>query len=102
MDGLTKLLRNELLKIVDNIDAGNSNMSEEDMTQTVLALRKYTHKDEVMTKYQACRFLSKSRATFDNLVAAGELPKGEKLYEGDSNLFWKVSDLTIYRNKNRK
>jgi predicted DNA-binding transcriptional regulator AlpA len=77
-------------------------MSEEDMTQAVLALRKYTHKDEVMTKYQAHKFLSVSRATFDNLVAAGELPKGEKLYEGDSNLFWKVSDLTIYRNNRNK
>ena len=99
MDGLMKLLKVELLKIVDNIDAGNSNMDEEDMAQTIMALRQYSHKDELMTKYQACQFLGVSRATFDNLVANGELPKGEKKFAGDSSLFWEFKDLMAYRSR---
>jgi predicted DNA-binding transcriptional regulator AlpA len=100
MEGLMGLLRVELLKIVENIDAGNSNMSEEDMTQTIMALRQYSHKDEWMTKYQACQFLGGiSRATFDNLVSEGKIPKGKKNFAGDSSLFWKATDLMEYRKK---
>ena len=29
-------------------------------------LNKYTHKDEKLSKYQACQYLNVSRATFDN------------------------------------
>lgn len=98
MEGLIKLFREELLKIVDNIDAGNSNMDEEDMTQAIVALRQYSHKDEWMTKYQACQFLGGiSRATFDNLVSEGKIPKGKKTFAGDSSLFWKATDLMTYR-----
>lgn len=95
-------LKRELQWIIDNIDAGNSNMSEEDMLNTIRALKHYSHKDEYMTKYEACQFLNGiSRATFDNLVAERKLPPGEKKYAGDSNLFWKTTDLMQYKNNKK-
>lgn len=103
MEGLKILLKQELTKIIDCIDGGNSNMDEEDMSMLVVALRQYSHKEELLTKYEACQFLNGiSRATFDNLVAEGKIPKGTKAHQGDSSLFWKATDLVDYRRKMRK
>jgi predicted DNA-binding transcriptional regulator AlpA len=78
-------------------------MSEEDMTQAIMALRKYSHKDEWLTKYQACQFLNGiSRSKFDSLVADGEIPKGQKNFAGDSSLFWKTTDLMEYRKRKQQ
>lgn len=100
---LIGVLRDELQRVIDNIDAGNSRMSEEDALSTIQALQKFSHKDEWKTKYEASKFLKVSRATFDNLVANGILPRGEKRHAGDSNLFWKTTDLMSYmRNRGKK
>lgn len=98
MEGIGQLLKEELQGLIDKIDAGGSRGNEEEMVGILMAIRKYNHKDEYFTKYQACKYLNGiSRATFDNLVAAGKIPQGEKLYAGDNNLFWKVSDLRKYK-----
>ena len=47
-------IKNILNQIIDNIDAGNSNINEEDEAHIIDCLRKYTHKDEGMSKYSAC------------------------------------------------
>ena len=71
---LQKLLR----KIDQDIDAGNSNLTEEETLEVVEILKEYTRKDKPMSKYQAYTYLNISRATFDNLVSEGKLPKGRK------------------------
>ena len=94
MEGLINLLKTEILRIVENIDAGNSKMSEEDMTQAIMALQKYSHKDEWLTKYQACQFLNGiSRSKFDSLVANGEIPKGQKNFAGDPQFIFRLTNL---------
>lgn len=50
--------------ILDNIDAGNSNITEEEGTEIMDTLNKIT--SEKLSKYQACQLLNCSRATFDN------------------------------------
>lgn len=45
-----------------------------------------------MSKESACMYLDISRATFDNLVREGKIPKGEKAL-GFKELGWKKSDL---------
>ena len=72
---LQKLLR----KIDQDIDAGNSNLTEEETLEVVEILKEYTRKDKPMSKYQAYTYLNISRATFDNLVSEGKLPKGVKV-----------------------
>lgn len=88
---LQKLLR----KIDKDIDAGNSNLTEEEELQVVEILKAYTRKDKPMSKYQAYTYLNMSRANFDLYVQDGKLPKGVKV-EGFKELFWYKRDLDAY------
>lgn len=67
-----------LEQCLSNIKVGTSNISEEDQLEIVAMLKKYTDKDRRLSKYQACTYLNISRATFDNYVREGKIPKGKK------------------------
>ena len=73
---MLKIIRELLIKIIDNIDAGNSNLSEEEAIQAIEYIKELTDKDKRLSKYEACRYLNISRATFDNYVRDGKIPKG--------------------------
>ena len=88
MDVIAKLLE----QCLGNIKAGTSNISEEDQLEIVAMLRKYTDKDRRLSKYQACTYLNMSRATFDNYVREGKIPKGKKEI-GWKELSWSESEL---------
>lgn len=92
------ILKKYLLKIVDDIDAGNSNISEEDTIKLCEVLKEYTKKDVRMSKYKAYTYLNVSRATFDNYVAQGLLPKGIK-EAGYKELSWYKKDLDVFIEK---
>lgn len=96
---MLELIKELLLKIVDDIDVGNSNLSQEDELKLVKVLQKYTRRDVPMSKYQAYTYLNISRATFDILVKQGKLPAGDKV-EGFKELFWYKKDLDKYTRKN--
>lgn len=89
------VIKELLLKVIDDIDADNSNISEEDGLEIVKVLKRYTRKDKPMSKYEAYTYLNISRATFDNLVKDGKLPKGKK-QTGFKELFWYKKDLDKY------
>lgn len=74
---MLRIIRDLLLKIVDNIDAGNSNMTEDEATKLISVLKEFTDKEVRLSKYEACKYLNISRATFDNYVRAGKIPRGE-------------------------
>ena len=88
MDVIAQLLE----QCLGNIKAGTSNISEEDQLEIVAMLRKYTDKDRRLSKYQACTYLNMSRATFDNYVREGKIPKGKK-ETGWKELSWSESEL---------
>ena len=48
-----------------------------------------------MSKIQACDYLGVSRATFDNYVRDGFIPKGIK-QEGFKELYWPKIDLDMF------
>ena len=98
---MLKLIKKLLLKIIDDIDAGNSNMTEEEALKAVDMLREYSQKGEGMSKYSACQYLNISRATFDNLVKEGKLPKGKHII-GFKELRWYESDLKNHLKKLQK
>ena len=103
VNSLLKVIKGELLKVIDNIDSGNSRMSENDAINLIASLQQFTHVDQYYTKYEACKFLNGiSRSTFDNLVLEGKIPRGTKLHAGDNTLFWKVTDLMEYKERNKK
>lgn len=70
---MLKVIRSLLLKIVDDIDAGNSNITEGEAIEIVDNLRRFTDKEKRLSKYAACKYLNVSRATFDNYVRSGKL-----------------------------
>ena len=88
MDVIAQLLE----QCLGNIKAGTSNISEEDQLEIVAMLKKYTDKDRRLSKYQACTYLNMSRATFDNYVREGKIPKGKKEI-GWKELSWSESEL---------
>ncbi|MBQ3949122.1 MAG: hypothetical protein II661_01485 [Bacteroidales bacterium] len=89
-------IKQQLLRIVYDIDAGNSNIDEDDAIKLVKALKQYSRKDIPMSKYQAYTYLGISRATFDNLVREGKLPRGRKV-PGFRELQWYKRDLKIQK-----
>lgn len=99
---MLKVIRNLLVKIVNDIDAGNSNISENEIIELTKVLQSYTDKTKRMSKYQACQYLNISRATFDNYVREGKLPKGKK-EAGFKELSWdkKVLDSFIKNNRHK-
>lgn len=80
------------MKIVDDIDAGNSNIDDEESLKVINTLKEVVRKDVPMSKYQAYTYLGISRASFDNLVRAGKIPKGKKV-AGFKELQWYKKDL---------
>lgn len=89
---MIKMIRKLLLDVVDDIDAGNSNLTEEEALKAIETLKTFTNKDKRLSKYAACKYLNISRATFDNYVREGKLPKG-KHDVGFKELSWSIKDL---------
>lgn len=58
-------------------------------------LKELTDKEKRLSKYQACQYLNVSRATFDNYVREGKLPKGKK-EAGFKELFYTKKDLDTF------
>ena len=89
---MLKVIKNLLQKIISDLDAGNSNITENEAIELAKVLQSYTDKTIRMSKYQACQYLDVSRATFDNYVRAGKLPRG-KHEAGFKELSWSLKDL---------
>lgn len=93
---MLKVIRSLLLKIVDDIYRRRG-------YRIVDNLRRFTDKEKRLSKYAACEYLNVSRATFDNYVREGKLPRG-KHEIGFKELSWnkKTLDEFIRRSKHEK
>lgn len=80
---IVKLLR----KTADNIDTGNSELTDE---QAVDLMQVLSHR--MMSKDEACEFMNMSRSSFDALVRQGKIPRGRKK-RGFKELFWYEDEL---------
>lgn len=89
---MLQTIKKLLLGIVDDIDAGNSDIDEKEALQIAKTLKSMVRKDIPMSKYQAYTYLNISRATFDNLVKQGQIPRGKKI-PGFKELVWHKKDL---------
>ncbi len=95
---MLKVIRNLLTKIINNIDSGNSNITENEAIELAKILQSYTDKTIKMSKYQACQYLNMSRASFDNYVREGKLPRGKKEV-GFKELFYTQKDLDEFKKR---
>ena len=98
---MLKIIKELLLKVVDNIDSGNSNASEDEQIEIIGIIKELTDKTQRLSKYKACEYLNVSRATFDNYVREGKLPKGKKV-AGFNELSWTKKELDEYKKKFKK
>lgn len=97
---MLRIIRSILLKIVDDIDAGNSNITEDEATKLIDTLKELTNKEKRLSKYAACEYLNISRATSDNYIRDGKLPKG-KHEIGFKELSWSKKELDEFVKKYR-
>ena len=98
---MLQIIRYQLAEIIDNIDAGNSNLSYEDQLKVFKTIQMLTQGDQRMSKIMACDYLGVSRATFDNYVRNGFIPKGIK-EDGFKELNWYRSDLDVFLNQKQQ
>lgn len=95
---MLQIIKKLLLKVVDDIDSGNSELSQQEMGEVVDVLQRYNFRDKYISKYQAYTYLNISRAKFDNLVREGVLPRGKKI-EGFKELQWSLKEIKEYGRK---
>lgn len=95
---MLNVIRNLLQKILNDIDAGNSNITEDEEKQIIDVLTSII--EPRLSKYQAMQYLNVSRATFDNLVREGKLPQGSR-QAGFKEKFWKKSEILQYITKDK-
>ena len=73
-----KLLKIGLLNIVDNIDSGNTYLSEEQCEELIDTINRLSLVNNKYSKYQSYQYLGLSRATFDRYIKDGIIPEGRK------------------------
>lgn len=88
-----ELVKTALQTTINNLDSGNSNLSDELCDELLDIVNKATNTQNKLSKYQACKYLNISRSTFDNWVREEKIPKGRK-EQGFKELFWLKEDLT--------
>ena len=100
-----KVLRNLLEEAIKNIDAGNSNHSEEELDYIIKDLTKLNRGIKRISKREACdKILHCSSSTFDNYLKLGLILPGHK-ETGFKELSWSEKDFdeaTLYRIKRYK
>lgn len=96
---MLRVIRNILQNLINDIDAGNSTLTEEEAIKIIEKLRRLTDKSR-FSKYSACQYLNISRATFDNYVREGKIPRG-KHEKGFKELSWSKQDLDKFIEESR-
>lgn len=89
---LASLLRN----IADNIDAGNSNITEEEMLELCEMIGNSSNPEEKISKYQTAELLGVNHKTVDYYVRKGYIPKGRQEV-GFKEIFWYKKDVLKFK-----
>ena len=79
---MLKIIRDLLLKIVDSIDAGNSNISEKEAFEIIDIIKRYTDTTQYYNRTQAAKYLNCSVQSFDLYRKEGKIPEGGKQIGG--------------------
>lgn len=93
---MRKIIRAILQKFIDDLDANNTNIDYEKECEILRLLSNVNiGQENEMNKTQAADYLGVSRATFDNYVRDGFIPKGKQV-GSFKELRWYKSDLDLY------
>lgn len=93
---LMSIIKTILQKFINDIDANNTNLSYEQQCAVIRILNNIDQEEsQEMNKTQAADYIGVCRATFDNYVKDGYLPKGKQV-GSFKELRWYKSDLDLY------
>lgn len=95
---MLNVIREFLVKGINDIDTGNSNISESTQEKIIDIFAEINRQN--LSKIQAANYIGVCRATFDNYVNNGWIPKGKKI-QGVNNLFWNKHDLDKFLEKDK-
>lgn len=93
---MLQLIKTALKQFINDIDSGNTNINEEQQQELLSLLLQFNSKE--LSKVEAAEYIGVSRASFDNYVRKGLIPKGHKR-QGFKELSWNKSDLDKYLNE---
>lgn len=95
---MLKVIGKLLRQIADRIDEGSISSNPKETMQVMEAIQGFVDKEQRIIKYQACQYLNVSRATSDNYVREGKLPRGKHV-AGFKELSYSKKDLDEFINK---
>ena len=75
---MLKIIKELLLKIIDSIDAGNSNITEKEAFEIIDIIKHYTDTTQYYNRTQAAKYLNCSVQSFDLYRKEGKIPEGIK------------------------
>lgn len=90
---MLNLIKIAFQQFINDIDSGNSNISEEQQSKILDLINEIN--SEELSKIESANYIGVSRATFDNYVSKGLLPKGKKR-QGFKELSWNKNDLNKF------
>ena len=90
---MLQIIKKLLQQIIDDIDSNNSNISEKQQFEVIQFIQKINTKE--LSKLEAAEYIGVSRASFDNYIRKGLIPKGHKR-PGFKELSWNKFDLDKY------
>lgn len=88
---MNKILAKVLRDIADEVDAGNYQCSDEEMSSIISDISRL-NSERPLSKEQSCQYLNMSRSTFDDYVKKELLLKGKKVL-GFKELSWTKEEL---------
>ena len=94
---MLKIIRDLLLKVVDSIDTGNSNISEKEAFEIIDIIKHYTDTTQYYNRTQAAKYLNCSIQSFDLYRKEGKIPEGVKQVGGVRH--WTKQQLDEYITK---
>lgn len=87
---MIQLIKTAFQQFINDIDSGNTNINEDQQLELLSLIQKFNKKE--FSKIEAAQYIGVSRATFDNYIVKGLIPKGEKR-QGFKELCWYKHDL---------
>ena len=91
---MLELIKTTLKQLLNDIDSGNSNISESEQQQILDLFERINRKE--YSKTEAADYLGVSTGTIDNYVQRGWLPEGVKR-QGLKQKIWYKNDLEKLR-----
>ena len=97
---MLNIIKELLLKIIDSIDARNSNITEQEAFEVIDIIKRYTDTTQYYNRTQAAKYLNCSVQSFDLYRKEGKIPEGTKQAGGVRQ--WTKKELDSFIEKNKK